>query len=68
MSYGGLDIGTTSVKFVIYDENGRMLSMVQSGYGNNRQIEPDRLSGDQVLCAALRVIGEANKRAPKEDP
>ena len=68
MSYGGLDIGTTSVKFVIYDENGRMLSMAQSGYGNNRQKEPNRLNGGKVLSAALQVIREANARAPKGDP
>lgn len=68
MAYGGLDIGTTSVKFAIYATGGSLLSLAQSTYGNRRQENPNQISGAAVWAAVKRVLAEANAKCPKDDP
>lgn len=68
MSYGGLDVGTTSVKFAIYTEDGTLLSLSQSVYGNNRQSNPNRISGSAVWKAVKHVISDAVQKCTGRDP
>ena len=68
MVYGGLDIGTTSVKFSIYDQKGTLLAQAQQGYGNDRQAHPHQLNGSSVWNAVQSVIGEVQRRCSCAEP
>ena len=68
MSYGGLDIGTSNVKFAIYAADGTLLSISQSAYGNNRQTDPNQLIGDTIWNTVKHTIRRANLQCSHHDP
>lgn len=59
MSFGGLDIGTSYVKFCIYDEDGNILAFSQKSYETERRERVNTIDPEMVWNAAQAVIKEA---------
>lgn len=69
MSLMGVDVGTTGVKAVVFDEDGRLLS---SAYEEYPLLFPEpaasELDSANMVAAALRVIGESASKIRSSDP
>lgn len=58
MFFGGLDIGTTYVKFSIYDETGNTIAYSQKRYEINRRESMNMIDPEMVWNATKAVIKE----------
>lgn len=60
--YAGLDVGTTAVKFSVYNREGELYGEASEGY--MQSIVPNRLSADAVWEATQHVIRAVTDKLP----
>ena len=66
--YMGIDIGTSGCKAVVFDQDGRQISLAYREYGLLcPQLGWVELASEQVIDKCFQVIGEAAAGVPNPD-